>query len=217
MHLHRVTGKSDWSAVPARDRNGWQQVAAGTHGVVTIGNFFSLLGLASVPYGLYVILVLNQYRYGAFVLLAGRLCDLLDGWLADRTRTKSPLGEAIDAVFDKLSVAATVIGLAAAQVINWFMLVLLLMPHAAVAVLALGALLRDRRLHPSYAGKISMAAAWASLLLFTLLQHYRSTSEGLIIGATIAALAYAALCVSVLLGFYAVNGYISEFKRLGKK
>jgi phosphatidylglycerophosphate synthase len=100
---------------------------------------------------------------GAVFIITGRLCDLIDGWLADRTGTKSPLGEAVDATADKLGTAATIIVLPLAGLMPIELAIALVVPQAAIAVMALFARRRGRGLHPSRWGKLSMAAATAAL------------------------------------------------------
>lgn len=211
MNLHRILGKAEWARVPEAKRNVWQKIAARTHGIVTIGNFFSIIGLASVPYGLWLILNQAHYFPGIGVLLLGRGCDLLDGWLADKTHTKSPLGEKLDATIDKLSIAITVIALAAGQMISWVVLVVLLTPHLVIAILALAAFLRGQQLHPSLEGKISMAVAWFCLLAFTALQSFHFMVSQWTTVALTAMAAYGLLFISVVLGLAATYGYIEEF------
>jgi phosphatidylglycerophosphate synthase len=211
MNLHRIEGHAEWVDVPAARRNAWQRMAARTSGVITIGNFISVLGLASVPYGLLLVVHEHRYLLGLGILIAGRLCDLLDGWLADKTGTKSPLGEMIDATFDKLSIGLTVIILAAAGILPLWVLLLLVLPHIFVAILALLAWRRGQGLHPSRSGKNSMAVAWVSLVAYVFTHFYSGFSHyaadaltGLLVG------------LSFGLGAMATVGYIQEFRKIIK-
>ena len=153
MNLHRVHGNADWSDVALTERNRWQRIAAATSGIVTIGNFFSLVGLLSVPLGLWLAISAESYLWASVVLALGRFCDLLDGWLADITGTKSPLGEKIDASFDKVSVAVTFIGLAMGGILPLWLAFVLLVPHVIIAVIATAAYALGLKLHPSRIGK----------------------------------------------------------------
>jgi phosphatidylglycerophosphate synthase len=211
MDLHTVEGKPEWATVPASKRNVWQKAAANTAGIVTIGNFFSVLGLLSIPYGL--MLIGNEsFILAAVVLALGRLCDLADGWLADRTGTKSPLGEKIDASFDKISTAVIIVGLAFLGTVTAAVVGLLIAPHAIIAVLALIAFSKDRPFHPSLVGKLSMAAIWATILAFVLLQPLEGEAAD-----TGKLLAYCLLCLSVGLGLVALIGYILELYKTPRK
>lgn len=207
MNLHRIEGTAEWAAVSPRDRNAWQKAAASTHGIVTIGNFFSLLGLLSVPYGL--ILVSGEDHIMAIVVLAlGRLCDLLDGWLADKTATKSPLGEKIDASFDKVSTGAAVAGLVLLGILPGIIAAGLIVPHAIIAVLALIAFAAKKPFHPSIIGKLSMAALWLTILVFMAIPALPSNvqSQGELI-------ALGVFYMTTALGVAALLGYIMELYR----
>lgn len=207
MKLHRVEGKSDWSDVPPERRNGWQRLAARTGGIITIGNVFSLLGLVSAPVGL-LFAARQQFVAAVVVLALGRVCDLLDGWLADKTGTKSPLGEKIDASFDKIVTAAVLIGLVMLEALPGLLAVLLAAPHILIALLALGAFARGKQFHPSRIGKLSMAAVWLAILTFLILQALRAPDEGYVW-----VLALGAFWLAVGLGLAALIGYVIDLYR----
>lgn len=208
MNLHRIEGKPEWAGLKKEHMNVWQRVAAGSGGILTIGNYFSLLGLLSVPFGLSLILG-ERYIAGVIVLLLGRLCDLLDGFLADKTGTKSPLGEKVDAVFDKLSTGLALFVLALSGLLAWWVVVLLIVPHIAVAWLSVKIFFKGSLLHPSLLGKLSMAAGWLAMLTFVL-------AHGLTDGWHMAALvaAYGLLIVSVGMAAVATHGYYQEYRSL---
>ncbi|MDB5181941.1 MAG: hypothetical protein JWP13_704 [Candidatus Saccharibacteria bacterium] len=211
MDLHRIEGTPEWADVPSSKRNTWQIVAARTAGIVTIGNFFSVLGLLSIPLGL-VLIRNDSFILAVIVLAMGRVCDLADGWFADKTGTKSPLGEKIDASFDKISTGIVIVGLILLGTISAPAMVFLIAPHAVIAVIALVAFIKGRPFHPSRAGKLSMAAIWATILVFIVAQPLQGTAED---GARL--LAYGLLCLSVSLGLVALTGYMLEMYRRRRK
>lgn len=202
--MHRIGGKAEWAFVPANKHNIWQKIAVRTHGILTVGNVFSLIGLLSVPLALVLILRDAQYIAGAVILLAGRACDVADGWLAHATGTKSPVGEKIDAIFDKISTATAIIGLTLSGIIPWWALGVLLVPHGIVAVMALWVFKKGKVLHPSLAGKLSMIPAWFSLVAFVLQQQF----------SQLAVMAISLVIISGLVSGYAIVGYTREFSRL---
>src|SRR6478609_9535796 len=108
MKLHRVTGKADWENVALGERTFFQKIASYSSGVLTPANIVSLLGLSMVVFGL-VLLLQGQSWAGVALLVIGRLLDIVDGAVAEATGTKSPLGEIVDASFDKLSTVLTII------------------------------------------------------------------------------------------------------------
>lgn len=204
MDLHRTSNVPEWVEVPAVRRNSWQRVASRTYGVVTIGNFLSIIGLLSIPYGLSLV---HQGRFvpAAAVLGIGRIFDLLDGWAADRTGTKSPLGEKIDASFDKVSTGAVVLGLMVLGVLPVAVVIILVAPHAVIAVLVLAAFVKGRQFHPSRAGKFSMALLWAVILMYVL----AAASDGSVAHA-VRSMAGVVLSAATILGIAALAGYSRE-------
>ena len=200
MQLHRTTGRSDWADKPSAQHNSWQRLAARTHGVVTLGNTVTLIGFAGVVYGL-VLLNGHHYGWGLVALIVGRLCDLLDGWLADLTETKSPLGEAFDVVADKLGVLGTLIVFFALHLAPSWVLVVMLLPHAIITMLTVVAYLGNHPLHPSRIGKYAMAAVWIILAGFVLAHTGPHISQRLMNGLDLAAVLTAAA------GFYAAAEY----------
>jgi cardiolipin synthase len=209
LSLHRIEGNAEWVSVPSAQRNPWQKLAAATAGIVTIGNFVSVIGLASVPYGLLLVVQDHHFLLGFAVLVLGRLCDLLDGWLADKTATKSPLGEKIDATFDKISLGLVLIILAVKNIVPWWALVGLALPHVLVGIMAVIALRRGQTIHPSRAGKFGMAVAWFTLAGFVFIHFY--TGGLLAIAQVITAFLFG---VSVGLGVASTVGYIKEFRKI---
>lgn len=204
MQLHRTTGKPDWATVNKSDQNIWQCTADSTNGLVTPGNIITLLGFVTVLFGLSQIN--NQhFLLGGIALAAGRLLDIADGWIAEITKTKSSLGELLDASADKLATGLTLLVFYLADVVPGWILLALLLPHLIITILALVALKQNRRLHPSAAGKLSMAGVWLSLLGF-LVTHSLNLSGLNPVAITVNTLAV----VSIGLGLYATAGYASN-------
>jgi phosphatidylglycerophosphate synthase len=167
MQLHRTTGKADWLAIPPQSHTVWQRLAARTHGIVTPSNAVTIAGFALVLIGLQEIW--NQHYLSGTVLLAtGRICDIVDGWLAELTRTKSPLGELLDAGIDKILTILTVATFFAAHIAPAWALIALVAPHILIVAIMLGWRIRKRAFHPSLVGKLSMAGAWLSLLIYAM-------------------------------------------------
>lgn len=163
MSLHRSEAMPDWERVAPYELNQWQSVAAKTGGIITPGNFLSLLGFWVVCYGLFAV-TQEQFWTGFVAVTIGRMADLLDGKVADMTGTKSPIGEAVDASIDKLATGLILLVLLTTGIINPAVLAAVFLPHLVIAVIAIINLSRKKRLHPSRLGKISMALAWAGLI-----------------------------------------------------
>jgi len=172
MKLHRAT-RSDWSEIAPLQRNIWQRTAASTRGVITPGNIVSLIGVILVVRGLYA-LSHGQLIGGTAALLIGRLADILDGLAAELTKTKSPLGEGVDATVDKILIVAALYVLIDKQLLP-LVVGLVMAVHAAYAI-GVSSVARKLRvhLHPSRAGKLGALFEWTCVgfyLLSDILKH----------------------------------------------
>ena len=159
MRLHRASKQADWERLPAAGWNRWQRLAARTHKVVTPGNIVSLAGLILVIAGL--ILIAQRHLWAGIVVLGiGRALDIVDGFVADRTGTKSHIGEGIDAGFDKAAALGTLVVFATSHVIPLWLALLVGVQNAATALFSLAADMAGRTIHPNIAGKLGTAALW---------------------------------------------------------
>lgn len=184
MNLHRAT-RSDWSELSPQERNLWQRLAVASSGVVTPANIVTIIGAGLVLYGL-LLLYRNHLTVGIILVLLGRLADILDGMVAEATKTKSPLGEALDATIDKILIILSLWVLLDRHllpaVVIWVMLV-----HA-VYVIAVSYISRQLKtyLHPSLSGKLGAVFQWACvgayLLVDILKQHSTSSTVPLYVG-----------------------------------
>jgi cardiolipin synthase len=204
MNLHRTTGQPDWAGLNEDQVNPWQRLAARTKGIVTPPNIVTIVGLIIVITGLYATRY-HHYWTGVIALLIGRLLDLVDGWLAQLTGTKSPLGELLDATVDKVGTFLTLGVLFVTGLAPRWLLLAILLPHLIISLIVLMARLDNRSLHPSRLGKISMAIAWVALFGFVAaaaLPHAVTT--------IITPLVELTGSVSVITGLMAAYGYARE-------
>lgn len=177
MDLHRTGKVADWNHVKPGQRNGWQKLAEQTHGILTPGNAISALGLGLVFGGLAAI-TMHLYLSGVILLAVGRLADILDGILAQKTGTKSPLGEAVDASFDKIGALTALVILAIEGLLPWPIALIIALQSIVNILLALYARTKKSVIHPSRTGKLSAVGIWAVILLFALckpLYDYNAT------------------------------------------
>jgi phosphatidylglycerophosphate synthase len=198
MKLHRATAKPDWEIIAVERRNMWQRTASHTGGILTPGNFSSTTGLTFVGLGL-ILVGQNKLWHGLILIAIGRLCDIVDGVVAERTGTKSPLGEAVDASFDKLAAFASLIVFAAVGIIPWFFALLIGLQNGLTAMLSLTAKSQKRTVHPVSAGKIGGAIEWVALLCFVLVAlhiHWLTT------------VAYTLAVISIVLNGAATTYYV---------
>lgn len=199
MNLHRSTGQADWEQISPAARTRIQKLAAQSGGILTPPNGITVIGLALVMGGLAAILQ-TYYWLGLILLAAGRLLDIADGLVAEATDTKSPVGEAFDALADKVGTLLTVIVLVAGKVASWWLIAALVVPQIAIPLLILYKRYRHKKVHPSRAGKISMALAWIGIvgLLISKAANQPTAlvlvTDGIVLG-------------SLLLGLYALWQY----------
>lgn len=165
LSLHRSGRKADWDRIAPERRSFLQHTAAKTGGTLTPGNIITLLGASFVALGLYDIWQ-GRIGRGIFEIALGRIADVLDGAVAESTHTKSPLGEAMDAVFDKLVLFSVLGVFIAKDILPAAPAVCILVLQAATAGISLIGRRRKRALHPSRAGKAATAALWVGLLLY---------------------------------------------------
>jgi phosphatidylglycerophosphate synthase len=162
MNLHRVQEKPDWEYVPREEWNVWQRTAARTDGWVTPGNITTVIGTGITLAGLAYVSEGHMAR-GAALVGVGRVLDLVDGRLADKTGTKSPRGEAMDAGADKILIGAGVAAGMRMGVIPIAAGTALLTQQAAISAVSAAARLREQQVHPERSGKLAMTAAWLSI------------------------------------------------------
>ncbi len=204
MNLHRASATPEWATVPATEQNSWQRIAAKTGGVVTPGNILTMAGFGLAIAGLAALLA-EHYWLGLAGLTAGRLLDIADGMAANFTGTKSPLGELLDASVDKLITLLTIIVLGVTGLVFWWVLLLLLLPHFVITIISAQAFVAGQRLHPSRAGKLSMALIWIAIVCLIL--AYAVSSSPII-----ELVSYILGGISVALGFIATLGYVRSNK-----
>lgn len=165
-----MTGRvADWDAVPPAKRNRWQRMAASTHGIITPGNIVSLVGIAIALYG-FVLLYRGELLAGFIAVSLGRICDVLDGYAAHYTGTKSSLGELIDAGLDKIVMLIAFIVFAATGLVPFWLLLSLGIQQLIAAMIGGYSRLKHLGLHPSRLGKYVAIGQWAAILLYVLFE-----------------------------------------------
>jgi len=207
MNLHRSSGKPDWAAVPEDQQNVWQRLAARSSGKVTPGNVFTVGGFGLVLLGIWLINQ-NQLWLGLSFLVFGRLCDLFDGIVADQTKTKSPLGEVLDAGFDKFGTLASLVGLCTAHIINVLILLVVLLPNLSNSLITITGNRRGMVLHVSQNGKLFMATSWMALVGYVL-----AAALKLNFSSWLGLLASCLLIISLVLGLLASKGYFEDLRQ----
>lgn len=130
----------------------------------------------------------------------GRLADVLDGFVANKTSTKSSIGEAVDATSDKAVLLAAIIVLWHLQAISHTLLLLTLVLHACIGMVGMYARARNIEIHPSRTGKYGTVVLWCGLTLALL----RSA------GVKSSVEASDALLIALFMASYALYTYVRD-------
>ena len=207
MDLHRHTGKPDWELVPESDRTPVQRLAAKTNGWLTPANAVTFASNISSFAGLYY-LSRDKTKLGLLCLAIGRCGDGLDGIVAQYYGVKSPLGEALDAGFDKLQAAVALgIGMTRGS-IPYQAGVPLATEQTAITAISAVANWGGKKVHPGASGKLATAAMWLGMAEFVaadiVAPHSSTHAEQLKFSA------YATSWLSLGLGVHAIGGYIND-------
>lgn len=203
MNLHRTDNVPQWEKLDPSERNGWQRVAAATKGVVTPANAVTAAGYAVFEWGLRDV---RRGNVGAGVakVVAGRLFDIADGMVAEKTGTKSPLGEAFDATVDKIEAARGLYTFARRGIVPRYVAVSFAAQNAVNTLATFYAKSRDAEIHPSAAGKITTALQWGTVASYGLEATLPEVPETLV--RTSQALAVSA----TVLGAHTSGQYINQ-------
>jgi|AntRauTorckE6833_2_1112554.scaffolds.fasta_scaffold00037_7 phosphatidylglycerophosphate synthase len=165
MDLHYSNKKPDWYFTEPTDRNTWQRIAQATHGFVTPGNILSLSGLILVLFG--AIRVSGDSAFiGLLTIAIGRILDLADGYIANKTGTKSRLGEAVDSTADKIASVIVFALFAIVGIMAFWQILLLFLLQLINAVSTLGAKKQSVPIQTSKIGKYATLLQWVTIGLY---------------------------------------------------
>lgn len=142
------------------------QAAQGDGPVLNVPNLLSLLRLLLIPVFVWM-LVVGELGWAGLVLVVAGLSDYADGKIARRYGLVTRLGQMLDPVADRLYTTATLVGLAAVDVIPWWLLGLLVARDALI--LAMYPTVRRHRLPIPPVDFIGKAATFNLLGGFPLL------------------------------------------------
>lgn len=211
-NLHLAGPVPDWQNTKPGDRSYWQSIAAKTKGAITPGNAVSVAGLGIVVWGLMDIAG-GMTIQGIIKISIGRTFDLIDGWVAHKTATKSSLGEATDATVDKLSLAIGLPVLILHSIIPIFAGAVIGLQNIVNVLLAFIAKGKARNLHPSRLGKIATIIQWATLILYGMSTVFAQLDDSVLAGA-LSVMAHLGVGLFLFIGTMATMGYAKDtFKR----
>ncbi|WP_419818821.1 CDP-alcohol phosphatidyltransferase family protein [Glaciibacter flavus] len=104
--------------------------------VLTVPNILSFFRLALVP--VFLVLLISAQDVAALIVLAvASATDFLDGYLARRLNQISRLGQLLDPAADRLYLFAALLGLAARELIPWWLVAVIVGRDVFLAVLGI--------------------------------------------------------------------------------
>jgi cardiolipin synthase (CMP-forming) len=137
---------------------GGDGVGAVSTRIWTIPNVLSMLRLVLVPPFL-VFIVLGDYVAALITLVVASLSDLLDGYLARRLKQVTRLGQILDPAADRLYIFAALVGLAANQLVPWWIVVVIV--GRDILLVVLGIVLANHGFGPLPVHQLGKVATFA--------------------------------------------------------
>jgi len=177
--------------------------------VLTVPNAISIARLALIPVFLWLVLVVRADLAAVAVLAVSGISDWADGVIARRTGQISRLGRLLDPLVDRLTIAATLVGLALRDLIPWWLV--LLLAGRELVLLALLPALRRRglvALPVHYLGKAATFALYWGFP-FVLVGAGSATWE-----QVLGALGWAFVIWGTALYWYAALLYLDQARRV---
>lgn len=177
--------------------------------ILTIPNLLSLLRLALIPVFLWLVLGARADLAAVAVLAVSGITDWADGVIARRTGQMTHLGRLLDPLVDRLTIAATLIGLALRDLVPWWLVALL--AARELLLLALVPALRRRgliALPVHYLGKAATFALYWGFP-FVLVGAGSATWE-----QVLGALGWAFVIWGTALYWYAAVLYLDQARRV---
>lgn len=209
MDLHRVRKKPDWELVPVNEHNVYQRIAAVTKGFVTPGNVITLAGLVMVLTG--VSMLTEGISITALSLIGiGRFVDLVDGYIANKTETKSQVGEAFDSMADKVTAFAVLVVFVLSGILLIWQAGILLLLQIINSIITVKVKVDGKTIHSSRSGKQATFLLWLTVGIFAVAALLPS---GQPLNSVVSLLGNVFLIVAAIVGYRASVGYYSVFKK----
>ena len=177
--------------------------------VLTVPNALSVLRLLLIPVFLWLVLGVQADLWGVFVLAVSGITDWLDGVIARRTGQITKVGQILDPLVDRLTIAATLIGLALRSLIPWWLVGILVLRE--LVLLALVPALRRRGLTALPVLYLGKAATFALFWGFPFVLVGAGTAQW---EQVLGALGWAFVIWGTALYWYAAVLYIDQARRV---
>ena len=177
--------------------------------ILTIPNALSVLRLALIPVFLWLVLAEQADLAGVAVLTISGITDWADGVIARRMGQTTRLGRLLDPLVDRLTIAATLIGLALRDLVPWWLVGLL--AARELLLLALVPALRRRGLVALPVHYLGKAATFALYWGFPFVLVGAGTADW---EQVLGALGWAFVIWGTALYWYAALLYLDQARRV---
>ncbi len=209
MDLHHSSKTPDWEQIPAEQHNVWQKVANSSNGIVTPGNIITIAGAGLVFSGMNDIK--QNRKFNAFSKIAiGRIADLADGYIANKTGTKSSKGEALDAAVDSVELALAIPMLVRREYLPMRTGLIYGIHKAVNGYASAKAKKNGYELHSSWSGKRAEAFRWGTIAFYALAKLSEDKFNNDSISKIFKKSAVAGEIISASLGTIASIGYLND-------
>jgi len=135
---------------------------------VNLPNALTLVRIFAIPLLVAVLLTKDHMLVAALIFLAASLTDLLDGYLARKRGQITTLGALLDPLADKLLISAAFISLIPLDIVEAWMVVIIVGREFAVNELRSIGVTQGFTISASELGKIKMVAQVAAVTLLIL-------------------------------------------------
>jgi CDP-diacylglycerol--glycerol-3-phosphate 3-phosphatidyltransferase len=135
---------------------------------VNLPNALTLVRIFAVPLLVAVLLTKDHMLFASLIFLAASLTDILDGYVARRRGQVTTLGVLLDPVADKLLISSAFISLVQHNIVQAWMVVIIVGREFAVTGLRSIASAQGFAIKASELGKIKMVAQVAAITLLIL-------------------------------------------------
>lgn len=177
--------------------------------VLTIPNALSFARLLLIPVFLWLVLVVRADLAAVAVLAVSGITDWADGVIARRTGQTTRLGRLLDPLVDRLTIAATLIGLALRDLVPWWLVAVL--AARELLLLALVPALRRRGLVALPVHYLGKAATFALYWGFPFVLVGAGTAAW---EEVLGALGWAFVIWGTALYWYAAVLYVDQARRV---
>lgn len=211
LNMHTAGKKADWNLVKPKKRNFWQKLAVSTRGVITPANIVSGVGAVLVVIGF--MQFGNGVTLQGLVLIAtGRIADIADGYVAHVTGTKSPLGEAIDTIIDKLTILFGLVVIIIFNLLPALFIAAIIVQSLINSIASLIGRRRGVAIHPSQYGKLATFLAWFTIISYLLYSLVDERTHATALSGTVLALSYLSFIFFVLLAIHSTASYLNQLR-----